>query len=316
MKIACITPDRKHDYLVSGVLEGFEDLGATLVVSDPGNGATDKKMSDVDFVTAANECDFLLVFFGKVRGNLSPRYYLVDRIKLPRCKKAYVDGSEWTFTGWENVGQAAASLVDPTQRRGEPWINASMLSKCGHYFKRECYPQDLQHGILSLPFALCKKHVILPKNKDVDIFCSFGHVKTGLRKDIQEACKSIRKESLLNVVVKSGMSRDEYNDTLARSRVIVDAWGGGDTTDRFWEGIGAGACVLYQRHNVFTPNQFVDWKHAVSYTTITEMTSSINRLFFGRSDELDNIAHAGLEHAMYYHTAKERAKFIIDTVLA
>lgn len=314
MKIACITPDRKRDYLVETVLEGLAELGVDLVVSDPGNGVTTEKMKDDEFVQQANTCDALLVFFGKVRGNQPVRRHILDSIRLPREKLVYVDGSEWRADGWDTPRQVVDSLDDPRLRRGEPWIDEEMWERCGHYFKRECWPQDLSWGVKPFPFALCDRHRVEPLTKNIDVLCSFGHVKTGLRKEAIETCERLRRETNLNILVKAGMSRDEYMNALARSRIVVDAWGGGDTTDRFWEGVGATACVLYQRYNIVVPNVFVDWRHAVSYGTAAEMLSSVNRLLNDPSVKPECIANRGLEHALQFHTARHRAEEILRAV--
>lgn len=315
MKVACITPQGKRDYTTEATLEGFHQLGVELVVSDPGNGFCDEPMSANDFVSAADKSDLVVAFFGKVRNNAPPRHYLLPQIHVPWSRKAYVDGSEWTSSGWENPLQAARSLVDPTQRRGDPWLNEEMFHLCCHYFKRECFPQDTSsRGVIPFPFALCDRHILRSDGpRDIDVFCSFGHTKTGLRSEAIDIVQSFAGE--LNVVVKSGMSQNEYRNTLARSRIVIDAWGGGDTTDRFWEGVGAGACVLYQRHQVVMPNPFVDGEHAVSYGNERELILMIHKLAYGGVMP-ETIAQKGLEHALRYHTAKHRAQLILDTVFA
>ncbi len=313
MKIACVTPDRKQDYLVETVLEGLHELGHELVVSDPGNGFCKKEMIDGDFQAAAAGCDLMLVFFGKQRGNRPPRRYFLDQVDVPKERVAYVDGSEWSATGWEAAGQAEGSLADWKQRRGSPWVDAEMLQRCGHYFKRETYPEDTFLNVVPLPFALRKRHILNPTMKDIDVFCSFGHTKTGLRSEAIEVAESFKRDGNLNVVVRSGMPPDEYRSTLERSRVVIDAWGGGDTTDRFWEGVGAKACVVYQRHNVITPDPFVDWEHAVSWSTKDELTQAIHGLMYG-SALPETIGEKGFTHAEGYHTAKHRAQRILDTV--
>jgi hypothetical protein len=319
MKIAFITPQNKRDYLCETILEGFHKLGHELVVSDPGNGFCDAPMSDADFVRTANSADVLVSFFGKARNCPPPRHHLLELVKLPRECKVYCDGSEWSATGWEGPLQASNSLVIPAFRRGEPWLNQKMLVECGHYFKRECYHEDIAQNIVPLPFALCDRHILAPTVKDIDVFCSFGHTKTGLRKEAIELCERFKQTMDpalgLNVVVRSGLTQAEYVDHLSRSRIVVDAFGGGDTTDRFWEGVGARACVLYQRHNVVTPNPFVDFEHAVSWATVSELSNSLHRLVY-TADEAEDIGERGLEHAMRYHTAKHRAQLILDTVFA
>ena len=319
MKIACITPQGKHDYLASTVLEGFAELGHELIVSDPGNGFCDAPMRAGDFVSQADRSDFVIAFFGKVRNNAPPRHELLSRIKLPRSRKVFLDGSEWRADGWDTPEQVAASLVDPSRRRGEPWLNEPMLADCGHYFKRECYPEDVARGVIPLPFALCKRHILEPAAKDIDVFCSFGHTKTGMRKEAIEVVEHFRdtmdKSLGLKIVVENGMSPERYQNTLRRSRIVVEAWGGGDLCDRFWEGVGSRATVLHQRYNIEFPNPFVDWVHAVSWSSVSGLSNALHRLVYSGSEAMA-IGIRGLEHAMEYHTAQHRAKQIIDAVVA
>lgn len=313
MRIACITPDRKQDYLVSTVLEGLTELDhVELVVSDPGNGVTNPRMSDEDFIRQANACDAVIVFFGKVRGNQPVRRYLLDNIRLPREKLVYVDGSEWRADGWDTPRQVINSLDDPRLRRGDPWIDEEMWERCGHYFKRECWPQDIsQYGVKPLPFALCKRHRVQPLTKTVEVFCAFGHTKTGLRR---EAIEVVQRVHAQYTGCKIGaVPYDEYTNTLQRSRIIVDAWGGGDTTDRFWEGVGARACVLYQRHNVVTPHPFVDNEHAISWTTPQELENHLHTLI-KLGNEAETIGVQGLGHALRFHTAKHRALEVLSVL--
>lgn len=312
MKIAFITPQGKRDYLVETVLEGFHQLGHELIVSDPGNGFCDFPMSANDFVTHANQSDLVIACFGKVRNNAPPRHYLLSQIHQPRERKAYICGSEWRADGWDTPEQVAGSLVDPRLRRGEPWLNEDMRKECGFYFKRECYPDDLTRGVIPLPFALREKHILRSNApRDIDVLCSFSHTKTGLRKEAIEVAQSLAGE--LNVVVKTGMSESEYRDTLTRSRFVIDCHGGGDTCDRFWDAVGAGACVLYQRYNIVMPDPFIDDVHAVSFTTSWELRAAIQELDVEHGAE---IGKRGLEHALRYHTAQHRAQRILDTVFS
>lgn len=324
MKIACVTPDGKFDYLCATVLEGLTDLGHELVVSDPGNGVVKHAMNDGDFKAIARDADLLLLFFGKVRGNRPPRHYFLDELGFPKERVGYVDGGEWRFDGWHTKEQEEASLLDPSRRRGEPWLDEGMFQRCGHYFKRECYKQDVERGVIPLPFAMRKKHVVdFPQGyidvgeKDIDVFCSFGQARTGMRKEAIAACEHLRdthnKEWPLNVVVRHDLSPEEYKDHLRRARVVVDAWGGGDCCDRFWEGVGAKACVLHQRYNIEFPDPFVDWDTAVGFSTVEELSNNLHRLAYNNS-EAEAIGQRGFKHALERHTAEDRAQRIINAL--
>jgi len=316
MIIGCITPDGKQDYLAELVIEGFRARGDILVASDLSNGIlASEVMSDDKFVKLSPQFDMLLVFFGKVRGNRPPKWHLLDQMKnVSRDRIVYIDGSEWTCTGWEANNQSRDSLLDPSKRRGEPWLNEPMLKRAGHYFKRETYQQDRLRGVVPLPFGLFDRHVLPESHKDIDLFCSFGHTRTGLRKNLIEACTQLQKlRPDMNIVVGSGYSRHQFSDMMSRSRIAVDAWGGGDCCDRFWEAIGARTCCLYQRYNIEMPFPFTDWIHAVSFSDMGEFSKCAN-LLLDNPDLTKQIGYAGLEHAGYYHTSFKRANSIMQKV--
>jgi len=309
MKIVAITPDKKRDYTTELVIEGFNKLGVEVIATDSGNGIT-KSFTDEE-ILSIKDASFAIAFFGKVRDNKPPRHYLIDQLKN-KLKIAYVDGSEWTCTGYQNKNQMEDSIKDPTFRRGEPWIHEKMLSTCDFYFKRECYEQDIKNGIIPLPFGLMNRHLLSEDNKDIDVMCVFGQHKTGLRKEVTEYCLNLN--SKYKVVVANNLNSNDYKSVLSRSRIVVDAWGGGDNCDRFWEAIGAGACCLYQQYNVIIENKFNDFQHAVSYNTIDSFAKKIN-ILLNSNEMTSSIGKSGKNHALVYHTSKARAKKIIDKMV-
>ncbi len=306
MKIIAITPNKKRDYTTELIIEGFSRLGVEIIATDLGNGIT-KSFSDQE-ILSIDDADFVVTFFGKVRDNNPPKNYLIDQLK-DKFKIAYVDGSEWTYTGYQNKNQMLDSLTNPSLRRGEPWINEEMFFKCDAYFKRECYSQDLQRGIIPLPFGLMDRHLLNDSAKDIDVMCVFGQHMTGLRKEVTEYCLKIN--SQYNVVVAKDLNPEIYKQVLSRSRIVIDAWGGGDNCDRFWEAIGAGACCLYQKYNVVIENEFNHLQHAVSYDTIDSFITNLHLLL--QSKDLTNmIGKSGKTHGLNYHTSTLRAKRIIE----
>lgn len=306
MKIIAITPNKKRDYTTELIIEGFNKLGVEIIATDLGNGIT-KSFSDQE-ILSINDADFVVAFFGKVRDNNPPKHYLIDQLKH-KFKIAYVDGSEWTYTGYQNKNQMSDSLINPILRRGEPWVNEEMFSKCDAYFKRECYDKDIQKGIIPLPFGLMDRHLLDDKIKDIDVMCVFGQHMTGLRKEAAEYCLKIN--SQYKVVVAKDLNPEIYKQVLSRSRIVIDAWGGGDNCDRFWEAIGSGACCLYQKYNVIIENEFNHLQHAVSYDTIDSFITNLNLLL--QSKDLTNmIGKSGKAHGLNYHTSTSRAKRIIE----
>ena len=109
MKIIAITPNFKFDAVAPLVLEGLYDLGHDVLCTDHGNGAR-IVLSDEEIINHSKDADYVFVLWGKIRGNRPPKYYLLDRINRPEVT-AYVDGSEWTCTGY----------VDNNDKIKSPW---------------------------------------------------------------------------------------------------------------------------------------------------------------------------------------------------
>ena len=155
MKVIAITPDRKTDCICSMIIDGFNDLGYNVIASDTGNNVV-SVYTDDEIIEHSKDAEFIFVFWGKVRGNRLPKYYLLDKINRPEVT-VYIDGSEWTATGypdgdrvisapWGNVNSQVYEAKFNSQRcKGTPWINKKMLEYCNFYFKRECYPADLEY---------------------------------------------------------------------------------------------------------------------------------------------------------------------------
>lgn len=310
MKVIAITPNKKQDYTTELVIEGLKELGVEIFATDVGNGITHAYTDDE--ILKIQNVDFVLAFFGKVRDNNPPKHYLLKKLKQ-KLPCAYVDGSEWTYTGYQNKNQLLESLSDPKKRRGEPWIHEDMLRLCDLYFKRECYPQDMQRGIIPLPFGLMKRHIIDVKEKDIDVFCVFGQHGTGLRKEVTEFCLKLKDASNYKIVVENSINPAEYKSLISRSRIVIDAWGGGDNCDRFYEAIGSSACCLYQKYNVIIDNPFVDYQHAVSYGDIDSFSNHLSVLLESTEASIQ-IGKNGLDHAIKWHTSFARAQKIVENI--
>ena len=168
MKIIAITPDNKMDAVVPIVIEGLYDLGVEVIATDYGNSVR-RVYADEDVIEHSKTADFIFVLWGKIRDNNPPKYYLLNKINRPEIT-AYIDGSEWTATGypddkervsapWAKNGtiakQVYESKFNPSRCKGTPWINDVMYDYCRWYFKRECYQSDADIGII--PFNIgCK----------------------------------------------------------------------------------------------------------------------------------------------------------------
>ncbi|HEX9640571.1 MAG TPA: glycosyltransferase [Candidatus Krumholzibacteria bacterium] len=341
MRVALITPDRLYHPFVAMIVEGLRARGDEFFGSDPGNGLKPEEVLDYDpgWFTAAEQAQAVLVFFGK-EGSLAageppsraPKYHLLDGLddNEPRAVTAYLDYSEMTATGRENPGQIEAMKSDPRLRRGEPWFNHWVLENCAHYFKRELFPDDPQ-GVKKIGYTtggyhtsiwpiafgmLADYRVPVPRQgKDWDLFCCFGHTATGLRKEVVEECRRLQgTERGRKIVVKERLSARDYRQCLARSKIVVDAWGHGDHCYRLWEAAGAEACVLYQRYQVRTgPDWFQEGQEIVGYSTAKEFRHKAESLL-ALPEAAMTIGRRGLRKALAHHTGKARVNYIMKTM--
>ena len=341
MRVALITPDRAYHPFVAMIVEGLRARGDEFFASDPGNGLQPYEVleHEAGWLLAAEAADAVLVFFGKA-GSLAagepptrePKYHLLDELdRSPDTVCAYLDYSEMTATGRPMPGQVEAMKLDPKLRRGEPWFNKWALENCNYYFKREFYPEDpfgvttvnleartARHTSMSqLAFGMLGEYErpVPRQGKDWDLFCCFGHTLTGLRKEVVEECQRLK--ALYRgkkIVIRNRLSTREYHECLARSKVVVDAWGHGDHCYRLWEAAAAQACVLYQRYQVLTgPEWFEEGEEAVSYSTVKEFRMKAEALLELPRQTLD-IGLRGYKKAKAHHTGQARVEYVLRTM--
>ena len=278
MKIAAITPYLKPDYLAETIIEGIYKNNIELKCSNPGNGAKDKDILSPDkFIEYAKNSDYIFAIWGKKK-NQYPGidYNLVKQLNFP-SKTVYIDGSEWNCHAQTYLNQVSLSKTNPKLRRGTPWINEEMHSYCKWYFKRECYPEDKNKGIIPLLFGGVDKNFNdyeLLEDKTIDIFCSFGQTNDGLRSEAVQICNKLKSEGY-KVVTQSNLSFETYKNYLLSSYICIDAWGGGDCCARLWEILANKSCAFTQKYNIEFPNDFTDGKNIVKYSTSEELENKL-----------------------------------------
>ena len=331
MKIIAITPNNKFDAVAPLVIEGLYSLGHHVIATDYGNEVK-KAYTDEEVIFHSKDADYIFVIWGKVRGNMPPKYYLLDRINRPE-DTIYIDGSEWTCSGYpegnekiqspwqleENIGkeekistQIYNSKLDPSKCKGSPWVNQSMLDYCKLYFKRECYEEDLKTGIIPFNVGCLQKYFGNFKNvkKDIDIFCSYGHLYTGLRYETYNACKDLQSQGY-NVVFSTKMSHRQYLETIARSKIAISAWGAGNSCMRLWEIMANKTCCFRQKTEILFPNEPEDGNHCVVYENIEEFNQKIKN-YLKNPDECIRIGINGYNHTLKHHVGNAKVKNIFD----
>lgn len=308
MKIVAILP-KLFDYLVSAIIEGLYENNVKIITSEHSNNAR-QVYSKKEIIKYSKDAEFILVFRGKVKGNIPPKYFLLDKIKRPNVT-VYIDGSEWTYLGYPEKNQRIESLKNPLKRKGKRWIDKRMFSYCKWYFKRECYPEDTKIGLIPLLFAAenkCFGNYNIEKTNDV--FCSFGQNLTGLRSEVERVCREFKQEGY-KVIIKNGLPYKKYKKLISSSYICIDAWGGGDCTGRIWEIFANKSCCFSQKYNILFPNSFTDGINYVEYSTIKEFEEKL-RYYLKNKDKCLDIAQKGYQHLLKYHTSKERVNYMLD----
>jgi len=319
VKIVVIPPKEKWDFLAESVIEGFYENNIEVYSSDIGNGIKESDVySDDEIIEHSKDCNYIFVIWGKIRpGYPGPKYYLLDKIDK-KHKVVYIDGSEWTATGHPLPNQVQDAKYNLKLRRGEPWIDISMTSNSKWYFKRECYPEDSSAGIIPLPFASTKTHysgdnyTSKEVDKVIDVFCSYGQMNDGLRLETYNFCTGL---SDMGYVVESGKGFDfeTFKNKIAKSYISVDAWGGGETCQRFWLNTANRTCCFSQKYTIDFPRPFTDGENFVEYETIDDFKTKIIS-YLEDKEKCIEIGNEGYKHTKKYHTGKKQVQYIFEKI--
>jgi hypothetical protein len=311
MKVIAITPDGKTDSVGQLIVEGLYENNVEVIATDAGNSVR-QTYSDDEVVEHSKTADYIFVIWGKKRSNNYPKYYLLNKINQPE-KTLYIDGSEWTATGYPNINQVEKSLTDTSVLRGNPWFNEEMLRYCRWYFKRECYQQDADMGIIPLMIGT-RLNMIDTNfiNKDHDVFCSYGHTNTGLRRQTQSECYKLQSDGR-KVMIESSLPFDVYINCIKRSHIALSAWGAGNSCRRMWEILSKGTCCFAQKMEILLPNKYTDGFNIVEYSTMDEFNDKI-RYYINNKDKALEIGIKGQEHTFKYHSSKKRVEYIFNVL--
>lgn len=323
MKIVAITPDKKLDAVCSVIIEGMNECGVEVIATDPGNSVKNV-YSENEVLEHAKDADYIFAFWGKIKGNNPPRYHLLEKINRPEAS-VYIDGSEWTATGypdgdksvtapWGTVNsQVYEAKFDSKRCKGNPWINESMRNFCKWYFKRECYPEDKESGIIPLNVGCQNKFFgNYDLKKDIDVFCSFGQLANGYRYEIENFCLDLKTKGY-NVVVKKGMNYQDYLQHINRSFITVSSWGAGNSCMRMWENMANGSCCFAQRTEIEFVDKPTDNVHYIEYSNMEEFEKKMYKML-GQKDKCAEIGKNGHAFVKQYHTGKARFEYIIKQI--
>jgi hypothetical protein len=299
MRILCITPHKKRDYLAECVIEGLMENGYELYCTDYGNGV-DRVYSDDEIIKLGGTFDYVFAIWGKCyfNGVPPPKFYLIEKLN---CwdRVVYVDGSEYNYTGFKGK-------TDET-------LNPIFLKRAKWYFKRECTEEHMNMGIYPLPFASYKnsfKYDFFNDNKNIDILCSWGkNYHTGLRKQCTEVSNVLRKEGY---IVETEPQLDYYK-SINNSWIVLDAYGGGECNARTFEILPNFGLPCIQKWSIKMPFSFTHGENILEYTNQIELYNTLKE-FLKDKIKLKNMILNGNMFNKKHHTTKERVGYIFDII--
>jgi|15BtaG_2_1085339.scaffolds.fasta_scaffold00698_6 hypothetical protein len=297
MKILAITPNGKHDYLASSILEGLKKYDIELYCTGAGNGDINH-IPDEQFKEHYKTCDYIFAIWGKsIYNNVTPpNYYLIDEVN-GWGKTVYIDGSEYNYTGFN--GKTDIQL-DPT-----------FLAKSKYYFKRECLREHMARGVLPLPFCTVDADFKnLPKvDKDIDVLCAFGQTGTGQRKAAIQASEELKLEGYN--IVNSAVSN--YDECMNRSWITIDAFGGGECNARAFQVMANHSLLFMEKYNIVIPN-LTDTEHYVSWDNGEDLKNKI-RTYLDNRKKLGILTNNSYTNIIEHHTSKKRVEYIFNHIM-
>lgn len=299
MRILCILPDNKMDYLAKAVVEGLNKTNHEIYCTSPNNSAK-TIVDDNKAIQLINEVDWVFIMH---HGKRPGKYYLLKY--LSNWDKAiFIDGSEWQINGRPPFDK-------------DKLVHKEFLEQCRLYFKRECYPEYIDLGIKPLPFAVVASDVgTYTGNKNIDVLCAFGQNK-GLpdpsvfswREVAIQACEELKKEGykIVNHRVNN------YLEYIGRSWITIDAWGGGEINARTFQIPINKSLGFYKRFNIIIPN-FTEDTHYVGWDSGEELKNKI-RHYLSNKDKVQNMIDVGYENTLKNHTDVSRIKYIFEWLI-
>lgn len=122
-----------------------------------------------------------------------------------------------------------------------------------------------------------------------------------------------RSIALLGQGHRSGISHRDYLDLVAKSIASVAPIGIGFNTNRYFEIPYAGALLVAQRTPLRIPHNFSDGVDALFFEGLVQLRSALEFIKLNPQDAAA-ISRRGHELATRFHTPRERARYVFETV--
>lgn len=177
-------------------------------------------------------------------------------------------------------------------------------------FKREML-QCVDYGprVIPLPFSYPdSRAATCVSEQRPDTFFWAGQRWCGLR-DIY--LRHI--ENVLGETFERKYDQDSYVAAMRRARIGLNGFGGGFDTVRYWELPAQGCMLLAERPPIRIPHNFRDGVSAVFFEDLGDLDEKLNH-YLAHPEAVSEIARAGHEHFMRYHTSSARARQMLGWI--
>lgn len=240
----------------------------------------------------------------------SPRTYAVRALRFLKAHLSLLPRQKVIFTDHEDSLCLREDIID--------------MFKPDVIFKRELTKE--KEGIHPLPFSSCVPYLDRGFNdqlKKTNIFGSFGYT-WGLRHQVIEfLTKEYGQEGNYLAIdcpkdnqaglYPSKISYFDYLEKMAESKIALSIRGHGIDTVRFWEIPSFETLMIADNIPLIIPHPFEDEKHCIYFDDLKDLKEKID-YYLKHDDERIEIAKAGRQHLLNYHTNAKRAEYFIDIV--
>lgn len=294
MKIVCII-SAYYDYLTATIMEGLQELGHEIISSEESNYT--KKTSDIQLRKAAENADLIII-----GGNRRVRTWLVEDIDNPNI--IFIDGDDsqefkvYPHILFKMVFKRELN-IHWHNLNDEPVYPLPFAAE-NRYFKSTSCIRSLKVSFAANLNANVMRHSInqrLKNRNDNAIFCG----STGERAYLSAKSHGMPIETPI------------YRDILCRSQIGVNVVGAGYDCARFWEILAAGALLMTQELDIVIPHPFTDGVNYVVFKSLDEFNVKLDSLL-SNPDTVTQIAEAGYQHVLHYHTTTARADYFLNRI--
>jgi len=180
-------------------------------------------------------------------------------------------------------------------------------------FKRELHPNSNRGGYGAPIYCLPKTSPVFTHIKRRSYSVSFVMGRTDaivrqnktLREIVYEELLAIKKDDWC-ILFDPGMPYEKYIDTLQRSKISINMYGGGADCIRFWEIMSCGACMISPPQKIIYDNPISEDCYAP--LVVGSLGNTIQGLL--ENDRWKKIAMKGHKEFIANHTIEKRASFI------